>query len=843
MASPGKKQANVVELGNKKSLDASLCGAKAASLARLKRAGFAVPPGFVVTTETLESGQLPSTEIERAYRKPSLQRAKFAVRSSATAEDLPGASFAGQYDSFLDISSFEELLTAVEKCRASLGSERAQAYLAKNGIDPGSVKMAVLVQKMVPADVSGVIFTANPQNGLRCQMLANVAPGIGEPLVSGRAEPEQLVLEKSTGALISGRAGVLDEAMVRRLARCAREIEGLFRCLQDIEFAFSRGRLSILQSRPITSLPEPRLPYPIIWGKDSNRHDLDEATIYWSNWNTRENMPYPLKPLSWSFLNDLLFPAIFKVMFGTKPESPLYDHSFIVDLVNGRAYWNMNRLYGHPFFGAMLRPVIKHIDNEAGTIFEGLLRKGLLVPLKPKLSPLKLAWEWLTAVRAWAGFPWLASIASIERRCQEYWRRADDYNSFSLEGLPNQELQGRAREFGHETARAAFPLLVVAGKALWGMSIIERLTRRWKDLDLDLLLAGIPGNKTTEGAMELFRLSLMPAEVRRIFEEWPGRDFRGLEERLKSSTEGRECLGRVFSFLDRHGHRGLKDLDFGYPSWGEDRTYIYHLIKGYLDYGPGERSPLDHYEEAKARRLKLTAEIENRLASTFSGPIKVKLFRFGLKLAQEHFPLRENEKYYGLRCFPGSRRIVLEIGRRYRESGLLHDPEDIFFLTVPEIEELERSGHPDKAAVQGLVEERKGKWEEQARTQLPGVVRSDGVMWEEEYKKPEPGVIRGVPASPGLVRGTARILRDPSEASRLRKGEILVAPYTEPGWAPLFLLAKALVMEVGGAVCHGAIVAREYGIPAVVGVKGALAAIKDGQTITVDGTKGEVRFN
>lgn len=833
----------IVELGSRDSLEPSLCGVKAAHLARLKRAGFPVPPGFIITTQAFKPGPLPGADIERAFRKLFPAKNKVAVRSSATAEDLTGRSFAGQYDSYLNIGSLEELLRAIKACRDSLWSERAQAYLASSRIDPNSVGMAVLVQQMVPAEVSGVIFTANPINGLKCQMLANLTPGAGEGLVSGRAEAQQLVLERATGAAISGQAVGFDSRMVRKLASSARRIERLFGCPQDIEFSFAQGRLYILQSRPITFLPEPKLPYPVIWGKESNRRIMEEATIYWSNWNTRENMPYPLKPLSWSFLNDLLFPAIFRVMFGTKPGSRLYGSCFLVDLVNGRAYWNMNLLFGHPFFGYLLRPLLKHLDREAGDTFEALLQSGRLVPYKPRLHLLSLAREWITALKAWAGFPWFASIASIERKCREYWRRADGYNGFALDGLSNLELLKRAREFGHETARAAFPLLMVAGKALWGMLLVERLAKRWRDLNLDLLLSGIPGNKTTEGALDLFRLSRMPGEVREVFLRWTGGDFRALEEELDSFPRGREYLGRVASFLDRHGHRGLKDLDFGYPSWGEDRTYVYRLIRGYLDYGPGDKTPLDQYEEAKRRRLELTVEIERRLGRTFAGWLKVRLFHFGLKLAQDHFPLRENEKYYGLRCFPGSRRIVLEIGRRYREAGLLADADDIFFLTVPEIEQIEKSGAPDRTMVQRLIDERRSQWREQIDVQPPSVVRSDGAAEAEVVvERQERGVLRGVPASPGLVKGTARILKDPSEASKLRKGEILVAPYTEPGWAPLFLLARALVMEVGGALCHGAIVAREYGIPAVVGAKGAISLIGDGQEITVDGSKGEVRF-
>lgn len=834
----------IVELGSRESLDPLLCGSKAANLARLRRAGFPVPPGFVITTEARRTDPVPSAEIERAYRKISLDKTKSAVRSSATAEDLPGLSFAGQYDSFLNISSLDELMAAIGRCRNSLNSERAQAYLRRSGLAPESAEMAVVVQQMIPADVSGVIFTANPLNGLRCQLLVNAVRGTGEAMVSGKTQPVQVVIEKSGLATSAGQASLLSARMEKDLAKTAVRIERFFGGPQDVEFAFAGDRLHVLQARPATALPEPKLPYPVIWGNRTNRKILDRATIFWSNWNTRENMPYPLKPMSWSFLNDLLFPAIFRVMFGTRPGSPLYRHSFVIDLVNGRAYWNMNRLYGHPFFGAMLGPIIKHIDNEAGRLFNGLLRGGRLVPQKPRISSLRLAWEWLVALKTWAGFPWFTGIAAIEKKCQAYWRRADGYNSFPMEGLSNLELLRRAREFGYETAGVAFPLLMVAGKALWGMALVERLASRWKDLNLDLLLAGIPGNKTTEGALELFRLSEMPPEVREVFVRWPGKDFRVLEADLGAGTQGREYLGRVGSFLDRHGHRGLKDLDFGYPSWGEDRTYVYQMIKGYLAFGSGEKNPIQNYEESKQRRLALTAEIERRLSRNFLGSLKASLFRFGLKLAQDHFPLRENEKYYGLRCYPGSRRIVLEIGRRYAAAGLLEAAADIFFLTVPEVEEMELSTAESAKDVRDKVKERKLEWKAQIDARPPFVVRSDGLETEPaEEREAEPGVLRGVPASPGVVKGKARLIREPSEAYRFQKGEILVAPYTEPGWAPLFLLAKAMVMEVGGAVCHGAIVAREYGIPAVVGARGAMSSIKDGQIITVDGTSGEVRLD
>ncbi len=879
----------LIDLRSTSERDRPAVGNKAANLARLARAGFNVPPGFCITAESfkqalavgggngrindmldrlaraggsdceavgreiagLVSGlrlpaKLADDIIARAGQR-SLRDGPLAVRSSSTIEDQPGLSFAGQHDSFLGLRGGEELLAAVKACWASLWSPRALAYMLQHGIDPRAAGMAVVVQRMVEADFSGVIFTANPANGLRWQMPVNLAPGLGEGLVSGRVQPRQLVLDKRSLSPLPGSGspeGLPDGRALRELARTAVRIERLFGVPQDIEFSWSAGRLHLLQARPATALPNPATPYPVTWGNPANRELLDEGPVFWSNWNTRENMPYPLKPLSWSFLNDLLFPAIFRVMFGTSPKSPLYRHCFIIDLVNGRAYWNMNRLYGHPFFGSLMRPLLKHLDREAYKVFEGLLSGGRLTPRRPRVSLPRMAREWLTALVTWAGFPWLAGISSIERNCRNYWKRAEGYNSFPMEGLSSLELLGRARAFGYETAAVAFPMLMVAGKALWGMELVGRLTSRWKDLNLDHLLAAIPGNKTTEGALELFRLSRMPPPARRLYEEWDGEDYLGLEAALGAEAGGREHLSRLRVFLDRHGHRGLKDLDFAHPSWGEDRGYVHRMIKSYLEFGPDDKDPLAQYEESRQHRLALTAEIERRLGRSFAGPIKVGLFRFGLKLAQNHFPLRENEKYYGLRCFPGSRRIVLEIGRRYQQAGHLERPEDIFYLTVPEIEGWEAAGGPPPGRLAGLVRERREIWQAQVEVQPSFVVRSDGA--NEKFGpegENEAGKLNGVAASPGMVRGRARVIREPGEAGKFRKGEILVAPYTEPGWAPMFLLARGLVMEVGGSVCHGAIVAREYGIPAVVGVAGAMARIRDGNDITVDGTRGEVTIN
>jgi pyruvate,water dikinase len=845
LPSPGQKKAKVVELGSKESLDFSLCGAKAASLARLKRAGFAVPPGFVITTEAIIPGPLPAADVERACRKLPFLKAKAAVRSSATAEDLPEASFAGQYDTILNVASLEELLAAAGKCRDSLTSERARSYLSRNGIPPEKVRMAVLVQEMVPAEVSGVIFTANPQNGLRHQMLVNVVRGIGEPLASGRTDPEQLVLEKDNRAA-HVRSRLLDETRVRELVKEACLIEKLFGFPQDIEFAFSSGRLHILQARPVTALPGPSLPFAVSWGDPANKELAERQTVFWCNWNTRENMAYPLKPMAWSFFNDILVPQIMKVLYGVVPGSLLERHCHFIDLVEGRAYWNMTLLAGNSFSRGTVMKLLDKLDMEAYTAFGDLAAEGAFRPARLPIRWWQMALPMLRNAANFLTFPWLAPPGWIERRCRVFLKQAEEYVNLDLKVLSMAGMFDQVRRYGYIIARFAFPLLMVSSKSLIGFAIIEKLIGRWPDVRGDGLLAGLPGNKTTETALELYRLSLAPAGVRRVFAEATidGPDGVWEVDGLLGMTEaGREFLDKIRAFLAEYGHRGMKDLDVGHPSWAEDPTYVYRMIRSYMSLGPDDPSPLAQFEKAAARRKALEAEIERRLSATLLDkvfPVRRRLFRLALGLVHDFFPWRENEKFYGIKVFPGSRRIIREAGRRYATAGLLESEDDIFFMTVPEVERQEAGRGMPPAALRETVARRRREWEGQVKRAPPFIVRSDGIPWRPAKEAETPGVLRGVPASPGRATGPARIIREPAEAHLFRKGEILVAPYTEPGWAPLFLLARALVMEVGGAVCHGAIVAREYGIPAVVGAKGALAAIKDGQTITVDGSKGEV---
>lgn len=875
----------------------ALVGGKAAGLAWLIGRHFAVPDGFCITAAAyreyagdcgVDAAAMPPSRIRGLLAGGTVPAGiqdqvltaywelvgsyggdiGVAVRSSAATEDQAGASSAGQYDTVLGVRGPEDLLAAVRRCWAGLWSERAVAYRAAAGLPAGA--MAVVVQAMVEPESAGVVVTRGPGGG--SELLVNAVWGLGEALVAGRVSPDEYVIGREplqvreariapkTRMTVPARPGVLDvlvpsakirrpvlsDAQLRELARIALTIERLAEGPRDIEWAYRDGLFHILQARPVTGEPMAAAP-EITWGDPVNRALARTQTVFWCDWNTRENMAYPLKPMAWSFFNDILVPEIMAVLYGIGPGSPLERYCHFIDLVDGRAYWNMTLLAGHPFARNTIMKLLGRLDMEAHQAFSALSAAGEFVPARLPIARRSLVVPFLRNALTFLSFPWLASTAWIERRTREFCARADEYVALDLGRLSTLEMFSQARCYGRVIAAFAFPLLMVAGKSLVGIAVIERLIRRRPGLRIDDLLAGIPGNKTTETALELYKLSQAPPRVREIFRrtEIAGPEHvREIDGELEGTEEGRACLRRIEAFLAEYGHRGMKDLDAGHPSWREDPTYVYRMIRSYMALGADDPDPLRQFELAAQKRVRLEREIERLLSASLADrllPVRRWLFRWAKRLVHDFLPWRENEKFYGIKVFPGSRRIILETGRRYAAAGLIDDAADIFYLTVPEVELQEggRGRAPDQVKL--LVRERRAAWERQVGMAAPFIVRSDGVPWRPQEPGDDGAVLRGVAASSGVATGVARIVREPAEAGRFRPGEVLVAPYAEPGWAPLFLLARAVVMEVGGSLCHGAIVAREYGIPAVVGLPGATGRIKDGDVITVDGDRGEVR--
>lgn len=589
--------AYIRQLADIKPNDLALAGGKALNLARLIGRRFAVPDGFCVTTDAyrehaalcgIAAAAMPPEEIRRRIGGGEIPtgmqdeviaaywslagsyggKTGVAVRSSAVSEDRAGTSFAGQHDTVLNVRTTDALLAALKTCWAGLWTNRAAAYRTRIGIDPAAAAMAVVVQAMIEPESSGVIFTCNPLNGNRDELLVNAVWGLGEGLVSGRIQPDEFVLGRKPLAVKAARIAskktmtvpdttgvietvvpaakvmrpVLSDGKLTGLARIALTVETLFGAAQDIEWAYRDGMFHILQARPVSGIGP--LPRPVVtWGDPANRELARNGVIFWSNWNTRENMPYPLKPMAWSFFNDILVPEISRVLYGVAPDSALSRCSHFIDLVDGRAYWNMSLLAGHPFAGRMIMPLLGYLDQEAHQAFAGLAASGEFRPLRPDVPGYRLASPLLKGLATYAAFPWLASPRWIERRVGIFWKQAEEYCSLPLSALTVIEMFGQARRYGRIIASFAFPLLVISSKSLLGLAVIARLTKKWPELRIDDLLAGIPGNKTTETALEMYKLSLAPEPVRQVFafRDVATREDAGeLERALDGFAEGRE---------------------------------------------------------------------------------------------------------------------------------------------------------------------------------------------------------------------------------------------------------------------------------------------------------------
>ncbi len=878
----------------------AIVGGKGAGLSRLAQAGFPVPPGFVITTAAyrafveanslqehleamgrqaspddpasleaasrairrlFERGSIPepvAAAIVRAYRHLSpAAPLPVAVRSSATAEDLPEASFAGQQETYLNVQGEEALLEAVRWCWASLWTARAIAYRARQGIVPAAVGLAVVVQQMVPADVSGILFTANPTTGARDEIVINAAWGLGEAIVGGRVTPDTFVVEKATGrvrrrivaekgvmsvpaaggtAEVEVEAGrrhvpVLDDAQVARLARLGREIEAHFGAPQDIEWCLAGSDLFVLQSRPITALPpepsgrEVEVPgdddWPVLEEKPPQPFDL------WTRVNVGEAWPYPVSPLLWSgiplsmnegaryFLRGLRIPYLDDIQWGRR--------------FYGRIYYNE---------GAIAHILTQELGLPGSFVDAALGSRRRSHPRRrERFRPLRF----LRRLPAFLSL--IAGRLGIERELEALFPQIDrwvaDFLERDLEQADDAELWAEIRQVWVKRSTQVINLhTAVSGSAMAAFSLLQQLLARWcgrEELAHDLV-TGLSGVYAAEMGLALWE---MAQQVRAL-----GLDDLLLDHppevalaRLRETPQARPVIQMLERFLQRHGHRCPNEGEWLHPRWAEAPEQVIEIVAGYLR--AGDRvNPAEAEARQRRRREEAIAWVEAHL-----GPLRRAIFRRVLARAQQAVRLRDNGRHYITKIAFPFVRIYRVLGRRWTERGWLREPNDVFFLTVPDVEKLITTGDPAAAGLDlpALVAGRRRAYEHWFGVEAPEVIGPDGRPIELPPPDEPPGsVLQGLPASGGRVRGTARIIHDPREATRLRPGEILVTRATDPGWTPIFPLVAGLVLEVGGQLSHGAIVAREYGVPAVVNVPEATRRIRDGQTITVDGTTGRV---
>ncbi|WP_433876608.1 PEP/pyruvate-binding domain-containing protein [Sinomonas atrocyanea] len=792
-----------------------------------------------------------------------------AVRSSATTEDLPGASFAGQQETFLNVVGGDAVLAAVRRCWASLWTDRAVAYRRSTGFRGAEAALAVVVQPLVDATVAGVLFTADPVAGTRTRMAIDASPGLGEAVVSGAVDPDHFLADAATGRIIESRVGAkalavrptqgggterlvlagadprlcLGPREVGALVALGRRLEEHFGGPQDAEWAISAdGKVWLTQTRPITTL------HPI-----PTRRDQTGGTRAWFCFSLAQGLTRPLTPMGHACIRLLASSVALQAGFRATDRE---DGPAVVAEAGGRLFIDATAVL-RSRAGRQLAPrVLDVMETRSAEVLRSLASDprfalaarsplGLLRRIGPMALRNRLPETLLGAVlRPDSGRAAVRRFgAGLEARL-----------SLPTPAEPAARL-ARAQEL---VAGEAFPIvpatLPVAAAGFVSLGLAAALLRGVaRPGELQEVLRGLPGNATTLMDEELRVLAeRVRSESPDAARDLAGRTGEDLAGRLAAGTLPEVLADGIAGFLRRYGHRAAAEIDVGVPRWREDPAPVLSMVAALLrrDPGSGALAAAARVGEEAARMLSARAKDRSRLRGAAAAAF--------LKRARALAGLREEPKFLLVRVFDAVRTELLAVGRHLADEGVLADRDAIFFLTFAEARAAlalaqpsrTHSGAADDGArrLRAVVARRRADYaREMRRRHVPRVLLSDGTEPEAALGAgtaggpQEPGILRGVPASAGTVAAAARVVLDPGNASLL-PGEVLVAPSTDPGWTPLFLTAGALVMEMGGSNSHGAVVAREYGIPAVVGVPGATERIATGDRIEVDGGAGTVRL-
>lgn len=846
----------------------AVVGGKGAHLGELSRIdGIRVPGGFCVTTsafqrilaevpsidETLdrlsrltpddwESIRAHSAEIRRtleAIRVPddlaaaitrSLARlgeeSSYAVRSSATAEDLPTASFAGQQDTYLNVMGQAAILRHVTRCWASLFTERAVTYRIRNGFDHRKVHMAVVVQRMVFPQAAGTLFTADPVTGNRKVVTVEAGFGLGEALVSGLVNADvyklrdgevfaRTVAAKQFATRASPSGGTrrqtigperqqqpaLSEAQVVRLAQLGRRIEAHFGRPQDIEWCMVDDDFHIVQSRPITTL------FPIPETGDRENH------VYVSVGH-QQMMTDAMKPLGLS------------VWQMTTPR-PMAE-------AGGRLFVDVTRVLASPASRANILALLYRSDPLIGDALETVLARGDFVPSLPDDGPGAAAAgappvpiETDPAIVAELIRHSEASIATLKRDIRS--KSGPALLDFILADIQNL----RRILFDPRSHR----VFMTAIEATWWLN--EKLEAWLGEKNAaDTLTQSAPGNVTSEMGLALLDVADVIRPYSNLVAFLQQVEDDGFLNELPWLEGGREAQNAIQAWLDRYGMRCVGEIDITRPRWSERPIALVPVILGNIrnfEPGAGKR----RFEQGRREAGKKEHELLARLRALPDGEQKAEETKRMIDRVRTFIGYREYPKYGMVSRYFVYKQALLKEAARLVAADVLREQEDIFYLRFEELHDVVRTRRVDDQ----LVAQRKDAFRSYQALTPPRVLTSDGEALAGTYRRygvPD-GALVGLPVSAGTVEGRARVILDMAKAD-LEVGDILVTAYTDPSWTPLFVAVAGLVTEVGGLMTHGAVIAREYGLPAVVGVEQATRVIRDGQRIRVHGTDGYVEI-
>ena len=888
----------------------ALAGGKGANLSQMARAGFPVPHGFIISThgyreyltanqlenkvfsflsdidssqpENLESiseqiralfsaGTIPdvlANEIRRAYQNSGTNFTSskaVAVRSSATAEDLPEMSFAGQQDTYLNVIGIDNLLEAVINCWSSLWTARAIGYRIRNRVPHQETALAVIIQEMVESQASGVLFTANPLTGLRSETVIDSTIGLGEALVSGQVEPDHFVVSTSDGKILSKTLGTkaisihgksnggtkitqqtrngiqsLPDNQIINLVEIGSQVANLYGFPQDIEWASAKDSLFILQSRPITSL----FPLPEGLPVEPFRAFFSFAAV--------QGFLDPITPLGQDAVREVFATGarLFGVLVTRATQSVIYT-------AGERLWVNFTAILSNSVGRRILPNIFSMVEPSTRQAIEMIWTDPRFQPSHKGISfgALKKILRFLIPL---AGNVFLNLLQPKKRReyiieNSEHILKMVKSHSENIKGDRWNKLAQQA-DLLPEFAMVHFPntfLLfvsgVAAGMAAW--NFLNILANQLKDdqkpsqistRDLVLQITrGMPHNPTTEMDLNLWEVAKdirHDPELRQLFLDTPGSI---LSNRYLSGHLPPTVQQAVEAFLEQYGGRGLGEIDLGRPRWAEDPTYIFETLKGYLRIEDESKAPDIIFARGAESAQQAIYQLSALVRKTHLGWLKARLVPIFSGRARELMGARENPKFFAVRLFWIVRHALVNTGLEFMQAGDLKNADDLLFLTFSELKSFAAQEQGDW---RGLIQKRRDSYQREfLRKQIPRLLLSDGrAFYEGVFAAENTGdELKGSPVSPGSVEGRVRVVLNPTQAGLL-PGEILVCPGTDPSWTPLFLSAAGLVMEVGGMMTHGAVVAREYGIPAIVGVDQATTLLHTGQLIRINGSTGQI---
>ncbi|WP_339241036.1 phosphoenolpyruvate synthase [Paenibacillus sp. FSL F4-0243] len=777
-------------------------------------------PSDVVTAVTHYLSQLGE---EQAY----------AVRSSATAEDLPHASFAGQQDTYLNIIGREAIMQHISKCWASLFTDRAVIYRMQNGFNHRQVYLSVIVQKMVSPQASGILFTADPMTSNRKLLSINASFGLGEALVSGlvsadcyKVQEEEIVdmmiatkklaiyglkeggTETLKIDLDQQKTQTLSEQQILQLARLGREIEAYFGCPQDIEWCLDHDTFYIVQSRPITTL------YPIPEVNDQENH------VYVSVGH-QQMMTDPMKPLGLSFYL-LITPA------------PMRK-------AGGRLFVDVTHMLASPVSRENFINTLGKSDPLIKDAFMTLIEREYIKSLpddRKEQSPVNSSKD-----SSSEGFQALIendpaivsdliknSQTSIEELRQNIRTKSGaDLFDFILEDL--QEL----KKFLSDPQSTKVFMTAMNASSWINEKMYEWLGEKNA---ADMLSQSVPNNITSEMGLALLDVADVIRPYPEIVDYLQHVKDDVFLDKLVKFDGGQATQDAFYAYLNKFGMRCAGEIDISRTRWSEKPiTLVPMILSNIKNFEPnaGNRK----FEQGRQEALEKEQELLDRLKQLPDGELKAEETKRVISFIRNYIGYREYPKYGMINRYFIYKQALLKEAEQLVQASVIHEKEDIFYLTFEELHEVVRTNKLDDQ----IISKRKDDYNFFEKLTPPRVITSDGEIITGEYKRenlPDNAII-GLPVSTGVIEGRARVILNMEEAD-LEVGDILVTAFTDPGWTSLFVSIKGLVTEVGGLMTHGAVIAREYGLPAVVGVENATKLIKDGQRIRVNGTEGYIEI-